>query len=236
MSRPIETDGAPLGRPYVTLNFAMSVDGKISTTARHPFRFSSRADRDLMDVLRAKTDAILYGAETVRAEDPPVRIRSGSRRMQREAEGKPAHPMAIVVSRSLDLPVHGRFFRPSDGARLIAIPEDASQERIETLPQTAEIVRFGKGEVDLTALCSHLARTGVRRLLVEGGGAINMGFFSRALVDEIYMTLCPVIIGGRNAPTPVDGAGFKITETVTLDLVESRRIGGELFQHFLVKR
>ena len=61
-----------------------------------------------------------------------------------------------------------------------------------------------------------------------------MAFFDAGLVDEIYMTLCPVIIGGREAPTPADGNGFKADQLVKLELIQTRQIGHELFQRYRV--
>lgn len=221
-------------RPHITLNFAMSADGKISTSSREPFRFSSKLDRNLMDDIRARSDAILYGAATIRAENPTVGIRSRKHREQRLAQGKPAHPMAIVITRSLDLPMTGSFFRPVSGARLVVTTEDADPVRVAMVSRTVEVVQFGTGEVDLAALCGYLKRGGIYRLLVEGGGAVNMAFFAHRMVDEVYLTLCPVIIGGQEAPTPVDGEGFSASDAVPLELIESRRTGHEVFQHYRV--
>jgi 2,5-diamino-6-(ribosylamino)-4(3H)-pyrimidinone 5'-phosphate reductase len=224
----------PDDRPYVLLNFAMSVDGKISTVRRDRLRFSSRADRDGMDELRATVDAVLVGAGTIRAEDPPVKIRSQRRRAVRLARGDSPHPASIVLTRSLHLPLTGRYYSATDVRKLVVTTEDADPLRVERVRRVADVLQFGNGQVDLPACCRFLRRHGIRRLLVEGGGEVNMAFFRHRLVDEVYMTLCPVIIGGREAPTPVDGEGFAASALPSLELLESRRVGDELFQRYRV--
>lgn len=220
--------------PYILLNFASSVDGKIAPGDRSQPRFSSEVDRDLMDEIRSGVDAVLVGAATIRAEDPPTRIQSADRRKARIKAGKPRHPLAVVLTSSLDLPFDGRYFSTRGVRKLIVTTETADVTRLQTASGVAAVFQIGVGTVDLLALCSHLKQLGVDRLLVEGGGAVNMAFFSLGLVNEVFMTLCPVIIGGRDAPTPVDGRGFTSETLCRLQLIDSRRIGDELFLRYTV--
>ena len=74
---------------------------------------------------------------------------------------------------------------------------------------------------------------GIRELLLEGGGATNFAFLRDDLVDEIYLTLCPIVIGGGSSPTPVDGEGFAPENFKRFRLTESHRSGRELFLHYL---
>ena len=224
----------PKDRPYIVLNFAMSVDGKISTSQRGRLRFSSSEDWQLMDQIRSKSDAVLIGANTIRSEDPPFRIRSKKRRDERKARGKPPHPISIILSRSLDLPLSGRYFQQQHMDRIIVTTGHAPQHRIEEIRPFAEIIQTGGAQVDFHELCRILIKKNIQYLLVEGGGEVNMAFFDAGLVDEIYMTLCPVIIGGREAPTPADGNGFKADQLVKLELIQTRLIGHELFQRYRV--
>lgn len=223
-----------MDRPYTLINVAISADGKISTASRGRVRFSSDADRELMDELRAQADAILLGAQTIRAEDPPVRVRSRARREARRAAGKPAHPLTIVVSRSLDLPLGGRYFSDRRTAKLVVTTEDAPPELVERVNAYAEVIRVGRGTVDARRLAVLLKTRGIDRLLVEGGGEINFTFLRAGLVDELYLTVCPVIIGGRTAPTPVDGPGFDPSEFPALRLLDVRQHGDEVFLHYQV--
>ena len=220
--------------PYILLNFASSVDGKIATEDRSQLRFSSDVDRDLMDEIRSRVDAVLVGAATIRAEDPPTRIRSAGRRKARIQAGKSRHPLSVVLTASRQLPFDGRYFKTPGVRKLIVTTESADPTRLQAARAVATVLQIGTDTVDLLALCRQLKELGIDRLLVEGGGAVNMAFFSQGLVNEVFMTLCPVIIGGRNAPTPVDGGGFTPHTLLKLKLLESRQIGDELFQHYAV--
>ena len=221
-------------RPYILLNYALSLDGKISTETRDPVRFTSRTDRGLMDEIRADADAVLIGAATLRAEDPPVRIQAARRRDERTRRGKPPHPVSIVLSRSLRLPSEGRFWKDDRVDRIVATTEQTPAELILPFEDKAEVIRTGRTSVDLVELCRVLSERGIGRLLVEGGGEVNMAFWEAGLVDEVYLTLCPVVIGGRNAPTAADGAGFAADRLRNLRLLESRRVGQEFFLRYRV--
>ena len=221
-------------RPYILLNYALSLDGKISTETRDPVRFTSRTDRGLMDEIRADADAVLIGAATLRAEDPPVRIQAARRRDERTRRGKPPHPVSIVLSRSMRLPSEGRFWKDDRVERIVATTEQTPAELTLPFEDKAEVIRAGRTSVDLVELCRVLSERGIGRLLVEGGGEVNMAFWEAGLVDEVYLTLCPVVIGGRNAPTAADGAGFAADRLRNLRLLESRRVGQEFFLRYRV--
>jgi len=222
-------------RPHIALNFAMSIDGKISTKQRNRLRFSSKEDWKLMDEIRANADAVLIGANTIRSEDPPFRIRSKKWIGKRLLEGKTAQPISIILSNSLDLPINGRYFKERKLDRIIFTTQTASKEKLKSVSPFAEIIQTEGNKVDLNDLCRILFQRNIHKLVVEGGGEVNMAFFNAGLVDEIYMTLCPVIIGGREAPTPVDGVGFTADNIIHFELMETRKIGHEIFQRYCVK-
>lgn len=223
-------------RPYILLNFALSLDGKLSTEQRDPVRFTSRIDRGLMDEIRADADAVLIGAGTLRAEDPPVRIKAARRRDERRRLGKPPHPVSVILSRSMQLPRTGRYWEDDQVERIIATTEQAKDEQVLAFKDLAEVIRAGRTSVDLHEFCRMLADRGIGRLLVEGGGDVNMAFWEAGLVDEVYLTLCPVVIGGSTAPTAADGRGFTSDEIRKLRLVETRRVGQELFLRYRAVR
>ncbi len=223
-------------RPYILLNYALSLDGKLSTEQRDPVRFTSRIDRGLMDEIRADADAVLIGAGTLRAEDPPVRIKAARRRDERRRKGKPPHPVSVILSRSMQLPRTGRYWEDDQVERIIATTQQAKDEQVLAFQDSAEVIRAGRTSVDLHEFCRMLADRGIGRLLVEGGGEVNMAFWEAGLVDEVYLTLCPVVIGGSTAPTAADGRGFAIDGLRNLRLVETRRVGQELFLRYRAVR
>ncbi|MDM7935622.1 MAG: 2,5-diamino-6-(ribosylamino)-4(3H)-pyrimidinone 5'-phosphate reductase [Methanothrix sp.] len=193
-------------RPHVFINCAMSADGKISTVDRRQLRISGDDDRERVDRLRAESDAIMVGVGTVLADDPGLRVRSEILRRQRSEMGKPESPLRVVADSLARTPPWAKVL--GDGC-LIAISQEAPQERLGMLPPGCEILRCGRKRVDLTDLLSALHERGIRRLMVEGGGSLNWSLFRAGLVDEIYTFVGGLILGGSSAPSPVDGEGFR---------------------------
>jgi riboflavin biosynthesis pyrimidine reductase len=95
---------------------------------------------------------------------------------------------------------------------------------------------LGRDRVDLTALLRRLKRRGVNRLLVEGGGEVNWNFIEADLVDELYVTITPRLLGGRDAPTLLEGPGLSMREQRALRLLELHREGDELYCRYAVVR
>jgi riboflavin-specific deaminase-like protein len=214
----------------------MSVDGKIATADGRFASFSSRLDRDRMDVLRAESDAVLIGAGTLRAEDPPLQVRDPARRRDRREQGRDELLTVIILTASCDLPAKARVFEEPARERLVLTTEDAPRALAAGLAGRVETLRFGRGSVDLRAALSELRSRGIERLLVEGGGGVNASFLSEDLIDELAVTLCPVILGGREAPTPVEGAGFDRQSLRRARLESVEQEGGELFLRYSFHR
>jgi len=223
-------------RPRCFLNVATSLDGKIASSRRELPGFASRADRRMMDRIRARADAVLVGAGTLRAADFPLRIRSAALRKERLASGRPEQPLNILLSSTLAVPLKGRFLRSPDTRRLVVTTRSAPPSRVLSLRGRAEVLVLGRNEVSLPLLMRKLHALGIRELLLEGGGETNAAFFRHHLVDEIYLTLCPVVIGGAASPTPADGRGFSPEEFIHFRLVSLRREGGEIFLHYRRRR
>ena len=214
------------------LNVAMSLDGKIASVSREMPSFPSREDRRTMDRIRARSDAILIGSGTLRAADFPLRIRSRALQRRRLLEGRPAQPLNVLISASLDVPLNGRFFSDPEMRRIVFTSISAPYARRRMAGEKGEVIAWKSKKLDLVRLVRELRRRGVREILLEGGGATNFEFFRRGLVDEIYLTLSPVIIGGAGSPTPVDGEGFDAPKFPRFIPVRIRRVGDELFLHY----
>jgi len=223
-------------RPFVYVNMAMTADGKITSSAREYPRFTSSHDKKTMDRLRAEADAVLVGAGTLRADDPPLGVRDPEMRRHRRSLGKPDELVVVVVSASLDLDPGSRLFTEGSSARIVATVEEAPENAVRRLSDLAEVWRVGHGRVDLRALLARLRARGVERLLVEGGGELNWAFVESGLVDELYVTVAPCVLGGRAAPTPVDGEGLAMDSRVRLRLVSVDRHGDELYCRYAVVR
>lgn len=226
-----------MARPFVYINMAMTADGKITSAGREYPRFTSDLDRRTMDRLRAEADAVVVGAGTLRADDPPLHVRDAEMRAYRDSLGKPAPPLRVVVTASGSIERSRRFFSDEEGGqRIVATVEGLDAARLAELKARAEVWQLGREEVDLALLLDRLGGRGVRRLLLEGGGDLNWRFVRGGLVDELYLTIAPVLLGGREAPTLLEGCGFPMKEQRRLRLLELRREGDEIYCRYELVR
>ncbi len=194
-------------RPFVFINAAMSADGKIATIERRQTHISGSFDFDRMDELRATSDAIMVGIGTVLSDNPSLTVKSPQRREKRRAGERDENPVRIVVDSLARTPIDADIFKKGDGKRMIAVSESAPQERVKEISKHAEIITAGETNVELKRLFAELKERGINRLMVEGGATLNWGLISQGLVDEIYTFIGNIIIGGKTAPTLVDGEG-----------------------------
>ena len=212
-------------RPFVFINAAMSADGKISTVERRQARISGKEDFDRVDSLKAKSDAIMVGIGTVLADNPSLTVKSEKRREERRKARKDENPLRIVVDNKARTPVDAEILNKGEGKRIIAVSKQAIVEDMERLGEKAEILICGKEEVNLRNLLYLLWQRGVSRLMVEGGATLNWSLISQGLVDELYIYVGNMIIGGENAPTLVDGKGFVVEDAmVKLELSSVERM------------
>jgi 2,5-diamino-6-(ribosylamino)-4(3H)-pyrimidinone 5'-phosphate reductase len=208
-----------LDRPFTFINSAMSADGKISTKRRKQVKISGKTDFDRVDELRATSDAVMVGIGTVLADDPSLTVKSPERRQRRTAKGLDENPARIVVDSQARTPLTADIFNKGVGKRIIVVAKTAPAERVRALAAKAEVIVAGEQEVDLKHMAAELKKRGIERLMVEGGATLNYGMMSNRLVDELSVFVGNLIIGGRDAPTLMDGPGIaERSEAVELKL------------------
>lgn len=163
-----------------------------------------------------------------------MRVQNPDLIAERQGRGKPPQPVQIVCSVSGEIDPELTFFRQDvprwlvtteNGAKSWQDGERFHQVVVASTPQEA---------VDLPAAFEELGNLGMKSLAVLGGGGFIGTLFSAGLIDELWLTVCPRIIGGAKAPSPVDGKGFSLDDAPRLKLLESRTIGGEVFLHYRV--
>ena len=226
-----------MARPFVCINMAMTADGKITSTRREEPGFTSRRDKKTMDRIRAEADAVLVGAGTLRADDPPLHVRDPEMKEYRRSLGKPDGLVNVVVTASASIDPGSRFFGGAQPTtRIVATIENAPADRLARLAAVAEVWTIGRGSVDLPALLDRLKSRGIERLLVEGGGELNWGFVRDDLVDELYVTVAPAILGGKDAPTLCEGEGLTMATRRHLKLLSADVVDGEIFCRYEVLR
>jgi 2,5-diamino-6-(ribosylamino)-4(3H)-pyrimidinone 5'-phosphate reductase len=212
-------------RPYVIINAAMSADGKLSTTERRQVRISGTEDFARVDRLRAECDAVMVGIGTVLADNPSLRLKNADLAAARTARGLDEQPMRVVIDSLARTPPDGDLFRKGSGRRVIFVSSKAPEERIAGLSKHAIVIRAGDTAVNLDKVLDILYGMGVRKLMVEGGATLLWSFVSQGLFDEIRIYVGALIIGGKNAPTLIDGHGFtKEDEFPKLVLKDAERM------------
>ena len=193
-------------RSFVFINSAMSADGKISTIDRRQVRISGREDLARVDRLRAESDAVMVGVGTILADDTGLGIKSDLLRRARRERGLSESPLRIVADSQARTPPAARVLGPGC---ILAVARSAPAERLKLLSLHSEIICCGEDRVDLKELFSLLHKRGIQRIMVEGGASLNWSLVSQGLVDEIYVYMGPMFIGGERAPTLLDGEGFR---------------------------
>lgn len=197
---------APPGGEHLRLNFIASLDGAVEVGGRSG-PLGGPADRSAFLAMRAVADAILVGAGTVRAEDyGPVRVAADAR-ARREARGQSSRPVLAVVTGRAALDRAARLF---GGDRVVVFTTETALSGRPDLPEAAEVVACGRTTVDLAAVVQELRRRGMGRILCEGGPVMARGLLTAGLVDELCLTLAPVVAGaGRRlvGEEPMSPAG-----------------------------
>jgi len=208
---------ATLGRPAVTLKWAMSLDGKIATVTGASHWISSPQARRWSLALREEHDAILVGSGTILADDP---------RLDRRLNLSVGPNLRIVLDRRLrTLPEAALFRVPGP---VLIYTESTDRGRREALEaRGAEVAQLAA--VEPAAVLADLYQRGVRSVLVEGGGEIHASFVAAGLYDQVRIDCAPLLIGGKGAPAPLGGSGVETLDAAPrLDKLETHKRGSDL--------
>lgn len=188
------------GRPFVTLKFAATLDGKIATASGESRWITGLQARRYTHRLRAEADAVLVGVGTVLKDDPRLTARLASGRRD---------PHRIVVDERLALPLDARVLQPRPGSTTyvatIAGAPSARRRRIEALGATVLIAASRSGLVDLEDVMRQLGARGITSVLIEGGAEINASALRAGLVGKVIVILAPALMGGRDAVSAIGG-------------------------------
>jgi 2,5-diamino-6-(ribosylamino)-4(3H)-pyrimidinone 5'-phosphate reductase len=211
---------------------AMTADGKIATANRAVSSFTSAQDHEHLLELRATADAVMAGARTV--DSAPINLGPGpvKFRRQRLKRGLAEYNLRVIVSRSGSVNPRAKIFQRRFSPIIILTTRRAGALRLKRLRGLADVVKVcGRNEINFRAALRWLReRWRVKRLLCEGGGELNGALFRAGLVDELHLTICPKIFGGRHAPTIADGRGLsQLADAEPFRVKSMRQIGHELF-------
>ncbi|WP_296883207.1 2,5-diamino-6-(ribosylamino)-4(3H)-pyrimidinone 5'-phosphate reductase [uncultured Methanobrevibacter sp.] len=219
-------------RPYVILNAAMTLDGKIATQTGSS-NISGEEDLKRVHEIRKQCDGIMVGIGTVLADDPRLTVH--------KIDANPEdNPVRVVVDSKCRTPIDARITN-DDAKTIIACANEFKDDFIKS--EKYEVfkkrgVKFfwsGDERVDLTSLMSYLHEEGIEKLMLEGGSTLNFSMIKAGLIDEISICVAPMVVGGSNAKTFFDGEGFDLMdEAVRLELIDSYTLGKDLILKYNV--
>ena len=221
--------------PFVFVNMAMTADGKIATANRAVHSFGSTRDLEHLYVLRATADAVMCGARTVEVSETILGSGGEKFRKQRLKQGLAEYHLRVIVSGGGSIDPAAEIFKKKFSPVIVLTTQRASAKKLAQFRVLADEVKvFGEMQVNFRLALRWLrTKWGVKRLLCEGGGELNDALFRAGLVDEINLTICPKIFGGRTAPTIADGQGFQpLASAARFELTSIKRKRAELFTVF----
>ena len=191
-----------------------TVDGRAALNGS-AVGIGSTADKKLMRELRAEADVVLHGAGTVRADPLSARVPADLVPL-RIANGLTPQPLGAIVTRSGNLPTHHPYYA---SATVIYITSDYAVPVHEPEVEVSHVA-------SITEVVRDLGRRGTRRILCEGGPTLNAALFDAGLVDEVFLTIAPKLVGGHDPLTIVKGADLGVIHLELRSFVERE---GELY-------
>ena len=206
-------------KPYILVKSAVSLDGKIATYAGDSKWISNEKSRKFSHKLRTQFDAILVGTNTVLKDNPMLSSR-----------GYGKNPIRVILDEKLKIPSN---YNVVDGTIPTIILYDENIKRIlkhfnkdciKLVP-----VNFKKAKKDFNVIIEKLNKMALKRIMIEGGGEINASVLKTGKVDEVLLFVAPVIVGGRNAKTFVEGDGVKyIKDALKFKIFEVKNFGTDI--------
>lgn len=213
-----------MNRPYVVINCAMSVDGKIASPSGKQMRISSEEDIKRMYGLRNKSDAVLVGVNTVLSDNPKLTVKE-------KYVKEPKNPIRIILDSTCKTPTVALTV-DEKAPTWIATSISCNKKYGENV-ETIICEKNKEGFIDLNKLLDILYKRGVKKLMVEGGSTVISNFLKQGLVDDFFLYVGPMIIGGKDTPSLIKG---ELDSNLNFKLVKSTNIGNGILLHYrLVK-
>ncbi|MHA7241086.1 pyrimidine reductase family protein [Arthrobacter sp. TMS1-12-1] len=208
-------------RPYVRFNFIAAADGA-ATSGGFSAGLGNDGDQRIFAVLRRLADVVLVGAGTIRAEGYGGELVDCDARSWRSAHGLAAHPAVAVISGSLALDPVSDFFRRAPVRPVVLTSAGAPADRRAALEEVADVVDCGADTVEAPTALAELGRRGLLRVLCEGGPAVLGDFTRSGAVDELCLSVSPLLVGGDGpriavGQSPADALALTLSSLLTED-------------------
>ncbi|WLR43793.1 bifunctional diaminohydroxyphosphoribosylaminopyrimidine deaminase/5-amino-6-(5-phosphoribosylamino)uracil reductase RibD [Bacillus carboniphilus] len=206
-------------RPFITLKYASTLDGKIATRLGDSKWITGKEARLDSHSYRANHQAIMVGIGTVLQDDPLLTCR--------EIESK-GNPIRMIVDRHLRVPLDAQIITNKDAKTWILTTDHVNQEKVKELEKQGVAVHQLK-KIDGEGILKYLAEMKIMSVFVEGGSSLLTIFYDQGLFNELVVYLAPKVIGGSDSLSAIQGKGIdKIKDAKSLRLVQSTIIGEDL--------
>jgi riboflavin biosynthesis pyrimidine reductase len=217
-------------RPYVVANMVLTADGR-AALGGHTESISSDTDRELFLELRLQVDAVMVGTGTIAIEEYGPLVRAPERRERRREAGLEPVPLAITASRSMELPVATPLFQDEE-TRIVVVT--SSDREPPPAPAAVSVIRTGGDEPDFVVALRRLrAEHGVRSVLLEGGPTLLSAMAGAGVVDELFLTLSPLLTGSGGEPAILEGS--PLPAPIALTLRSALREDGYLYLRYALR-
>jgi riboflavin-specific deaminase-like protein len=221
-------------RPRVLVNFAMSVDGKVSTFKLGPANFTSKHDKRRLLEIRSLGDALLVGKNTVQTDNMSMGLPDEDLRKARLARGQTEYPLRVVLSNSGDIPPDLKIFRHRFSPIVVYSTTRMNAANRQVLKQKAELHLTEGEKVPLEKVLEDLYQKHlVRTLVCEGGPSLARALAGIDAIDELFLTIAPFLFGGFHAPTLLGRAGAFLSASRVYRLESMKVLSGECYLHYI---
>lgn len=232
--------------PYLTAIVAISINGKISEATETPAKFSSKADLDHLEAQISLLDAIIFGGNTLRAYGISLVIKNPELLKQRQENNQPLQPLNIVCSASGNINPDLRFFSQPLTRGLLTTPQGLinwqgkvksfNEESSEKEDDYFQDFFVNDNPLNWKKILTKLSSLNYQRIGILGGGKLISSLLTENLINELWLTICPLIIGKKSAPSFLDSDSLaKINLPINLKLLEVKQVNEEIFLHYLIK-
>ena len=210
-------------KPIISLSAAMTLDGKIGQK-NQKIILSSKFDKTRVHKLRSKFDAILVGKNTITQDDPLLTVRY--------VKGK--NPIRIILDSRGTIKNTSKIIKTAKNVPTIIITSQLVSKRnlnrLKNLP--LDVIVCGKNQVDIRKLVVILYKKGIKKILLEGGGTLNLSFLKDNLINEIILTVTPFVLGSENSINLFEGILKPTKNFLSLKLKKVKKNNNEIILNY----
>jgi 2,5-diamino-6-(ribosylamino)-4(3H)-pyrimidinone 5'-phosphate reductase len=224
-------------RPRIILNFAITVDGKASTAKQTPSDFTSAFDKHYLLEIRSLGDALMVGRNTLQIDRMSMGLPDEALRRARVQRGQSEYPIRVVVTNSGDLPVHLNIFH-HQFSPIVIYSTTRMPAAIESQLRTKAELHLSKNDrLSLQEVLNDLYEMRqVRTLVCEGGPQLAKALAELDVIDELYLTIAPILSGGTGAPGILGTPGTFLPSSRVYRLESIKVEADECYLHYVADR